>query len=62
MLLGFAQQLESRPVDPQDLPPDVKADDEVQVKTVRRIRRGRRNLAAFENLPLVRREYDLPQR
>jgi len=60
MLLGFAQHLESRTVDPQDLPPGVKADDEAQIKTVRRVKRGRRNLAAFDQLPLVRHEHDLP--
>lgn len=61
MLLGFAAQLESRPVDPQDLPADVKADDAAQVPAVRRVRRGRRNLAAFDQLPTVRHEHDLPE-
>jgi transposase len=58
MLLGFAEQLESRPVNPQDLPADVP---QAQVKSVRRVRRGRRNLAAFDQLPVTRREHDLPE-
>ena len=59
MLLGFGEQLESRPVNLDDIPPDVNLSN-VEVKTVRRVRRGRRNLAAFDQLPVVRREYDLP--
>ena len=58
MLLEFAGQLESRPVNPDDLPPDEPLPE---TGTVRRIRRGRRNLASFENLPVVRREHDLPE-
>src|SRR5579864_6242253 len=62
MLLAFGEQLEHRPVDPQDLAADdgkqVGADE---VKAARRIRRGRRNLAAFEQLPVVRKEHDLPE-
>jgi hypothetical protein len=45
LLLGFGEQLESRPVNPEDLPADVF---ETEVKSVRRVRRGRRNLAAFD--------------
>jgi transposase len=60
MLLGFAGQLESRPIDPQDLPADRSADQQ-QLKTIRRVRRGRRNLAAFDQLPVVRHEHDLPE-
>lgn len=59
MLLAFGQELENRPVDPQDLPAEVEARD-VEVKSVRRVKRGRRNLAAFDSLPLTRREHDLP--
>src|ERR1700728_3134370 len=50
MLLEFAMDLEARPVNPEDLPADVP---EAEVKTVRRIRRGRRNLAAFDQLPVT---------
>ena len=60
LLLGFAEQLESRPVDEQDLPQgsDADADDR---KSLRRVRRGRRDLAAFDRLPLVRCEHDLAE-
>jgi transposase len=61
MLLSFAQQQEERPIDPQDLPSAVNADDPDQLKSVRRIKRGRgrRKLASFDQLPLVRHEHDL---
>jgi transposase len=58
MLLGFATDLETRPVNPEDLPSD---EPPSPAETVRRVRRGRRNLAAFENLPVVRQEHDLPE-
>jgi transposase len=61
MLLGFGEQLENRPPDPGDLPGGDVAPGDVSAKAVRRVRRGRRNLAAFDQLPLVRREYDLPE-
>jgi transposase len=62
MLLGFGEQLDARPVNPDDLPADMDAAS-VEVNTVRRIRRGRRNLsaAAFDQLPVVRQEHDLPE-
>ncbi|WP_428937501.1 hypothetical protein [Fontivita pretiosa] len=57
MLLGFAEELESRPLDlhPRDLPGDAEAADEVEAKTARRVRRGRgrRKIAAFEKLPVT---------
>ena len=56
MLLEFARGLEDRPVNPADLPADVA---ETEMKTVRRVRRGRRNLAAFNHLPVTRKEHDL---
>lgn len=59
MLLSFGEQLENRPVDLDDVPSDVNLQT-VETKTVRRVKRGRRNLAAFDQLPLVRREHDLP--
>jgi len=59
MLLTFATELESRPVNPDDLPP-ADSPSTVEIGTVRRVRRGRRNLAAFENLPVTRKEHDLP--
>ena len=60
LLLSFGEQLENRPVDVEDVPGDVNLQT-VETKTIRRVRRGRRNLAAFENLPVIRREYDLPE-
>ena len=59
MLLEFGQQLENRPVDLEDVPADVNLGS-VEVKTVRRVKRGRRNLAAFDELPVTRKEHDLP--
>src|SRR5271156_2410991 len=43
LLLNFATELDTRPVNPDDLPPDEPLPP---VGTVRRFRRGRRNLAA----------------
>ena len=56
MLLQFSAELESRAVDPADLPPDTPPSELV---TVRRVRRGRRDLAAFQHLPVTRKVYDL---
>jgi transposase len=58
MLLKFAGELEARPVNPADLPPGELLPE---VGTVRRVRRGRRDLAAFENLPVTRQMHDLPE-
>src|SRR5271170_1962856 len=58
MLLGFARELEARPVNPADLPPGEPLPD---VGTVRRVRRGRRNLAAFDHLPVTRKVHDLAE-
>jgi len=58
MLLTFATELESRPVNPADLPPGEALPE---VGTVRRIRRGRRNLATFNQLPIVRKVHDLAE-
>src|SRR5208282_2374704 len=61
MLLSFSTDLEARPVNP-DLPPaDGSGTVPELLEAVRRVRRGRRNLAAFENLPVIRREHDLPE-
>jgi hypothetical protein len=56
MLLEFARGMELQPVNPGDLPADIP---EGEIKTVRRVRRGRRNLAAFDHLPATRKEHDL---
>ncbi len=58
MLLTFATDLESRPVNPNDLPPNEPL---AEVGTVRRVRRGRRNLAAFDQLPVIRKVHDLAE-
>jgi transposase len=62
MLLEFAGELEARPVDPSDLPPaaDAGADAAPDAAgNVRRVGRGRRNLAAFDHLPVSRHVHDL---
>jgi transposase len=56
-LLEFAQELESRPVNPQDLPTGAEA---VDPQTVRRVKHGRRRLADLD-LPTVERVHDLPE-
>src|ERR1700678_1075228 len=58
LLLDFAMDLESRPVNPADLPTDIP---EAGGKTIRRVRRGRRNLAAFDHLPVSRKVHDLAE-
>ena len=60
LLLGFGAQLEARPVDLDDIPADVNL-QAVETKTVRRVKRGRRNLADFDQLPVIRQEHDLPE-
>ncbi len=57
LLLEFGQDLEARPVNPQDLPPGAEAADP---KAVRRIKRGRRRLADLD-LPTVERIHDLSE-
>jgi len=59
LLLGFASELEARPVNPDDLPAENPPLCDGEAKTVRRVKRGRRNLADFNNLPVTRKEYDL---
>lgn len=59
-LLEFAGELEARPLNPQDLPAEVDPST-VDPKSVRRVKRGRRNLAAFEHLPVVQKVHDLSE-
>jgi transposase len=62
MLLEFAGELEARPVDPSDLPPAADAGADAApdaARNVRRVGRGRRNLAAFDHLPVSRHVHDL---
>ena len=54
--LDFAEQLESKPPHPDDVPP--QAAHEQQLRRVKR-RKGRRNLANFENLPVSTQVYEL---
>lgn len=60
MLLSFGEQLEARPVDLEDVPADVNLAN-IEPRTIRRVKRGRRNLAAFNELPVTRKEHDLPE-
>ena len=65
MLLTFACDLEARPINEQDLPPQTGAgapagDAATDARSVRRVRRGRRDLAAFDQLPVTRHVHDLP--
>jgi len=56
LLLNFAEQLECKPPHPEDVPP--QAAQEQQLRRVKR-RKGRRNLANFENLPVNTQVYEL---
>ena len=62
MLLSFGEQLEARPVDPNDdAPAEADLVATAQTKTIRRVKHGRRNLAVFDKLPTIRQEHDLPE-
>jgi transposase len=56
ILLEFAEQLEAKPIQPEDLP--TKAEPEYELRRVKR-RQGRRHLANFENLPVTTHVYEL---
>jgi transposase len=58
LLLQFAVALEERPV--EDLPPDATA-EQADPKQGRRVRTGRRHLAAFEKLPVRQQVHDLSE-
>jgi len=55
-LLEFAEQLETQPIHPEDVP--AKAEPEYELRRVKR-RPGRRHLASFENLPVTTQVYEL---
>jgi transposase len=55
-LLEFGEQLQKKPIHPEDVPP--KAEPEYELRRVKRCR-GRRNLANFENLPVTTQVYEL---
>ena len=74
MLLQFATELESQPVNPGDLPPGQTpastqaspsatqaSPSTADPSSVRRVGRGRRNLATFDHLPVTRQVHDLPE-
>ena len=54
-LLEFAEQLEAKPIQPEDV---CKAEPEYEMRRVKR-RKGRRNLANFENLPVTTHVHEL---
>jgi transposase len=56
LLLTFSDELDRKPVHPDDVPPH--AEPEEELRRVKR-RRGRRHLANFENLPVTTRVYEL---
>lgn len=60
LLLDFARELEQRPVNQQDLPPQADESTEDK-KTIRRVRRGRRSLAESTHLPVVQVVHDLKE-
>jgi transposase len=55
-LLEFAEQLEAKPIPPEDVP--AQAESEYELRRVKR-RPGRRHLANFENLPVTTQVYEL---
>jgi len=56
VLLAFAEELERKPICPDDVPPH--AEPEYELRRVKR-RKGRRHLASFENLPVTTQVYEL---
>ena len=56
MLLDFAGEMDRKPVHPDDVPP--AAEPAAELRRVRR-RKGRRNLANFENLPVTTHTHEL---
>jgi transposase len=56
LLLDFAEQLDHKPIHPDDVPP--QGEQEQPLRRVKR-RKGRRHLANFENLPVTTRVYEL---
>src|SRR5271166_3798097 len=56
ILLEFAEQLDAKPIQPEDVP--AQAESEYELRRVKR-RPGRRHLANFENLPVTTQVYEL---
>jgi transposase len=59
-LLDFAEQLENKPIHPEDIPVKTKAETEPEYE-LRRVKRrkGRRQIANFENLPVTTHIHEL---
>jgi transposase len=58
MLLNFAEEMDRKPVNPADVPPRTEPAEEL--RRVKR-RKGRRNLANFENLPVTTQVHELSE-
>ena len=58
LLLNFAEELDQKPVNADDLPKSAEPAEEL--RRVKR-RKGRRNLAHFENLPITTHVYELSE-
>src|SRR5580693_1158087 len=56
LLLGFVQELDRKPINANDVPPHTEPQEEL--RRVKR-RKGRRNLANFENLPVTTHVHEL---
>jgi hypothetical protein len=56
LLLTFSEEMDCKPVNPDDLPPRTESTEEL--RRVKR-RKGRRNLANFENLPVTTQVHEL---
>jgi transposase len=56
LLLSFAREMDRKPVNPDDLPS--RTEPQQEVRRVKR-RKGRRNLANFENLPVTTQVHEL---
>lgn len=63
LLLEFAVALEARPVDAAlfATSPGAPVQEPIDPQTVRRVRRGRRNLALFDKLPVTQKVHDLAE-
>ena len=59
MLLNFAEEMDRKPVNPNDLPS--RSEPAVELRRVKQ-RKGRRNLANFENLPVTTCVHELSER
>lgn len=58
VLLDFAQELEQKAINRDDVPPPAPAEPESELRRVKK-RKGRRALANFENLPVTTKIYEL---